>query len=153
MNEYVKQIAAGVLYQFCGSIYDEVDKLTQTEFINRLQSFIEINGIQCDYPAIRNWEKIITTNIIDKSVNDYGLERMSIYKLPYDERPYPSAHFIITSLRYSFYDIMDRDLTDDDSWLALGFGSTIQEAINDYVWKMTGCLAIPFELLYNGTEL
>ena len=152
MNEYVKQIACGALYQFAGSIYENIHDMTQSEFINRLQYFIEINGIYCDYPAIRSWEKIITTNVINKNINDYGLECVSIYKLPYDERPYPSAHYIVSSMRYSLYDIIDQDISEIQNWMEIGLGETIQTAINDYVWKRMGCLAIPFDLLYNGGE-
>lgn len=151
MNEYVKQIASGVVYQLGGAILSEIQrssKLDEKMLIDMITKFISDNNLSSDYPCIREWESTVVSKYVMNDINDYGLEMLSINKLPLDYSLKTGERYLVHQLSYLSISDIKFDTIESDYSLYFGIGETVQGAIDNYVWKKMEMLAIPTDLWY-----
>jgi hypothetical protein len=135
MNEIIKMLAMGVLYDFLGHVttIDYKDKPSAYDAIEWLKMYQQKRGIKSHYtdaPPVFDWHKVVNLqSVYNDQVLDYGLTHYKIEKV----------NTIIDDqlIRYVVYDSL-YDGYKDVGHLRLGMGDSVQDAIDDYLWKKMG---------------
>ena len=136
MNEVVKSLAMGVLYDFLGYLTTKCDSSypSSEQAIMWLQEYKSRRGLMVterDAPPIFHWHDIVNlksqyaSEIKDYGIVDYRIEKVNTI---IGNR---FVRFIVYSQPQIGYGISYKDM----STFTFGMGDNIQEAMDDYAWK------------------